>query len=132
MERLAEVGLKLQWTKCHFVRQEVEFLEHVITPYGLKTIPTLVTAVRDYPTPTNVQEVRHFMGLASYYRKFVSGFAKRAHPLYQLTCKGTSFAWSEDCHLAFNDLKQKLIEAPVLAYHSFNQDFVLELSLIHI
>ena len=112
---LLEVGLKLKPSKCQFARRVVEYLGHIITPEGLRTNPRLVASVREFPVPQNVQNIRRFLGLASYYRKFVPSFAEVAQPLYQLTCKGVSFSWSPVCQIAFEDLKVKLTSAPVLA-----------------
>ena len=83
-------------------------------------------AVREFPVPSSTPDVRRFLGLASYYRRFIPQFAKRAQPLYQLTCKSATFSWTEACHTAFEDLKTRLTEAPVLAYPSFDRDFILE------
>jgi len=70
LERLRRAGLKLKPSKCHFIRQSVEYLGHVITPQGLKANPKQVSAVRDFPVPQSVTQVRQFLGLTSYYRRF--------------------------------------------------------------
>ena len=88
---LEGVGLKLKATRCKFAQKEVEFLGHIITPNGLRSNPKLVGAVREYSTPQSVQEVRKFLDLASYYRRFIPQFAKVAQPLHQLTGKGNQF-----------------------------------------
>ena len=72
-----------------------------------------------------MQELRRFLGLASYYRRFVTHFARIVHPIYQLTCKGTEFVWSPECKTAFKQLKDRLVNNPVLAYPSFDE-FILE------
>ena len=124
--RLLEAGLKLQPSKCHFVRKEVVYLGHIITPDGLKPNPRLVSAVKEFPVPRDVRQVRQFLGLSSYYRRFIAQFAKVAKPLHELTRKGIEFAWSPDCQAAFDILRGKLSQAPVLSYPSFDQEFVLE------
>lgn len=126
IQRLAEANLKLKPVKCKFACKKVEHLGHLITPFGLKPNPRLVSAVREFQTPNDVRELRRFLGLASYYRKFVPKFAKIAEPLHRLTCKEAEFVWSDDCQHAFDSLKQKLTQAPVLAYPSFDKDLVLE------
>ena len=126
IKRIRECGLKLKPAKCHFIRKEVEYLGHTITPEGLTTNPRLVTAVKEFPIPCNVREVRQFLGLSSYYRRFIPQFSKVAQPLHLLTRKGAEYQWSPACQAAFEALKQKLAEAPVLAYPSFDRDFVLE------
>ena len=85
-----------------------------------------MTAVKDFPVPKNIQEVRQFIGLSSYYRRFIPHFASIAHPLHALTRKGVIFKWSAECQAAFQQLKKKLTEAPVLVYPSFEKPFVLE------
>ena len=124
--RLREAGLKLKPSKCHFVRREVQYLGHVITPEGLKPNPDHVAAVRNFPVPQNTREIRQFVGLASYYRRFIPKFARIAQPLHALTCKGAEFNWTGECQIAFSTLKEKLTEVPVLAYPNFDTPFVLE------
>ena len=124
--RLMDVGLKLKPAKCHFARSELEYLGHTITREGVKTNSRLVAAVSEFPTPRNVREVRQFLGLSSFYRRFIPNFAKIATPLHQLTHKDVAFAWTQDCKEAFDTLKLKLTTAPVLAYPRFDSDFILE------
>ena len=126
IQRLTEANLKLKPVKCRFACKEVEYLGHLITPFGLKPNPRLVSAVQEFRTPSDVRELRRFLGLASYYRKFIPKFANVTEPLHRLTRKEVEFVWSHDCQHAFDSLKQKLTEAPVLAYPSFDKDFVLE------
>ena len=97
LERLRKAGLKLKPTKCHFIRQTVEYLGHVITPEGLKQNPKQVSAIRDYPAPTSVSQMRQFLGMTSYYRRFIDGFATIASPLHSLTKKNSTFVWSDEC-----------------------------------
>ncbi len=122
-KRLIETGLKLNANKCQFIRQEVEYLGHVITVLGLKTSNQHVQAVCNFPTPGNFKEVRQFLGLSSYYRRFVPSFAKILHAL---TRKTATFKWSEECQTAFETLRQRLVEAPVLAYPTCDNSYVLE------
>ena len=126
LKRVIEVGLKLKPVKCQFFRQEVEYLGHTITPLGLKTSSRHVAAVDKFPTPTNIREVRRFLGMASYYRRFIPSFAKIAHPLHALTRKDIQFEWTQECQEVFETLKKKLTSAPVLGYPRFDAPFVLE------
>ena len=126
IERLQKAGLKLKPAKCHFVCKEVEYLGHFITPDGLKPNPRLVTAVKEFPVPRNAREVRQFLGLSSYYRRFIPLFAKIARPLHELTRNGAEFVWNRECQAAFDTLAGKLVQAPVLAYPSFDKAFTLE------
>jgi len=125
MERLREVNLKLKLSKCHFVRKSVEFLGHILTPKGLQPNPSKVTAVERFPAPCNVSELCQFLGLTSYYRRFIERFSKIASPLHHLT-KRVEWNRTNECQQAFELLKEKLISAPVLSYPNFDLDFVLE------
>ena len=104
----------------------MEYLGHVLTPDGLKPNPALVSAVREFPVPTCLKELRRFLGLASYYRRFIPKFASIAQSLHHLTCKDVPFIWTEAATSAFQELKERLTTSPVLAYPSFDQDLVLE------
>ena len=126
IQRIQEAGLKLKPTKCHFIRTEVEYLGHMITPEGLKTNPRLVVAVEEFPRPQNLSEVRRFLGLSSYYRRFIPQFSQIAQPLHALTRKGAEFQWTDACEEAMKTLKKRLVSAPVLAYPSFDKPFVME------
>ena len=120
LERLWKAGLKLKPTKYHFIRQAVEYLGHVITPDGLKPNPRQVSAIQDYPAPESVSQVRQFLGMTSYYRRFIDGFAKIAAPLHSLTKKNSMFSWTSECQAAFESLKKKLTCAPILVYPNFS------------
>ena len=95
-------------------------------PNGLQQIMKRVRAVKEFPAPHSVKEVRQFVGLASYYRRFVRGFSKIAEPIYALTKKRAVFQWSADCQSAFEELKIRLVEAPVLSFPDFEKTFILE------
>ena len=127
LDRLQSAGLKLQPVKCHFICKQVEYLGHLITPHGLQPNPSRVRAVTEFPVPTTVTQVRQFVGLTSYYRRFIERFARIAAPLHNLTKKEVEFRWTIDCQKAFDELKMRLVTAPVLAYPNFDIDFVLEM-----
>ena len=118
--RLAKAGL------CKLVCREVDFLGYVISSGEIATDPKKVSAVAEFPKPTDLRAVRAFLGLTSYYRRFVPGFSRVAQPLYALTRKNALFVRNEDCEKAFIRLKTQLTEAPVLAYPRFGQRFLLE------
>ena len=126
IHRLQEVGLKLKPKKCYFIRQSVEYLGHLITTHRLQPNPKLVQAVQEFPVCQNLKNLYQFLGLSSYYSRFIPGYAKIAQPLHKLTRKDTEFHWTSECQDAFEELKQKLTTAPVLAYPSFDKDFILE------
>jgi transposase InsO family protein len=124
--RLKQARLKVKPQKCRLFKRETEFLGHVICAEGVKVCPEKVAAVKNWPIPTCVTELRSFLGTASYYRRFVAGFATIAAPLHGLTCAKAKFEWSPDCQDAFDHLKETLCEAPVLAFPVPNANFVLD------
>ena len=125
-ERLKEAGLKLQPKKCHFLRHKVTFLGHIVSSEGISPDPLKTSKVREWPTPITVQETQQFLGLASYYRRFIKNFAEIAKPLYQLTEKKTSFLWTAQCEDAFLSLKNHLTSAPTLAMPDWSLPFILD------
>ena len=124
-DRLREAGLKLKPTKCYFARNSVNFLGYVVSSSGVSPDPEKLESVRSFPTPNTVKDVRSFLGLCNYYRRFVEGFAKIASPLNHLTRKGVVFEWSSDCEAAFQMLKYRLCSPPILAYPDFSRPFHL-------
>ena len=112
-------------SKCQFWLQQVPFLEHIISGDGISVDPAKVVAVRDWPVPRTVSEVRSFLGLAGYYRRFVQDFVKISGPLTKLTRKGVKFMWSKACEQAFMELKTRLTSAPVLTVPSGTGEFVV-------
>ena len=123
LQRLSAAGLKLRPDKCQFARDSIHYLGHVISSNGISPDPDKVVAVKEYPVPTNVKELRAFLGLSGYYRRFVKSYAKIATPLYNLTSKGVPFEWSTDCQVAFEQLKSALISPPILAYPDYERPF---------
>ncbi|KAJ8341696.1 hypothetical protein SKAU_G00339870 [Synaphobranchus kaupii] len=111
-----QAGLRLNPKKCQLLRRETAFLGHIVSERGVATDPSKVAAGRDWPVPGIVGELRSFLGLASYYRRFVRDFATLASPLHRLTDKCRPFVWQEGQSMAFDQLRAALTEAPVLAY----------------
>ncbi|MES9884745.1 MAG: reverse transcriptase domain-containing protein [Sedimenticola sp.] len=126
LSRIESAGLKLSPKKCKLFKREVEFLGHVVSQDGIATDPKKVEVVKNWPTPKNVHDVRSFLGLCSYYRRFVKNFADIARPLHQLTEKATTFVWTDACSEAFDTLREALITAPVLSYPSTRSNFILD------
>ena len=126
LERLRGARLKLKPVKCHFLRQSIEYPGYVIMPNGLKPNPKQVVAVQDFPIPQDITQVRQFLGLTLYYRRFIERFAETALPLHYLTCRNVEFEWTSDSQAAFETLKEKLVKAPMLAYPDFDCSFVQE------
>lgn len=119
-QRLRTARLTLRGTKCHIGLSEVTYLGHVFSESGMKPDDTKLKVVRNWPPPTDVTAVRQFLGLASYYRRYIPGFASIAAPLHSLTQKGVSFVWTSECQQSFDALKQKLVKSPVLTYPRFD------------
>jgi hypothetical protein len=120
-ERLSAAGLTLRGKKCHIGLPKVSYLGHVFSGKGMEPETQKVEAIISWPTPTDLSKVRKFLGLASYYRRYIPGFSDIAEPLSALTRKGASFNWTPECTTAFNTLRTKLGEAPVLTYPRFSE-----------
>ena len=118
-------NLTLRPNKCEFAKPEIIYLGHFISRERIKVDPSKIEAVKSLPIPQNQHDIRSFLGLSGYYRKYVKVYAKIATPLNRLLTKDKSFKWTNDCENAFKTLKQALITAPVLGYHNFNKPFIL-------
>ena len=126
-ERLKEANLKLNPKKCNLLCRKVAFLGHEVSESGISTDPSKVQAVKEWPQPNTATEVRQFVGLASYYRKFIPSFATICKPLHKLTEKDAKFVWTNHCQSAFDTIKQLLTSAPVLSYPLLEgQPFLLD------
>ncbi|KAL0543925.1 hypothetical protein IC582_019030 [Cucumis melo] len=104
--------------------KKVSFLGHVVSSEGVSVDPAKIEVVTSWPRPSTVSEVRSFLGLTDYYRRFVEDFSRIASPLTQLTRKRTPFVWSPSCESSFQELKQKLVIAPVLTVPDGSGSFV--------
>ncbi|XP_058741757.1 uncharacterized protein LOC131614147 [Vicia villosa] len=120
---LREKQLFAKFSKCEFWMSEVKFLGHVVSGGGVAVDPSKVEAVINWERPKNATEVRSFLGLASYYRRFIMGFSKLALPLTRITRKEVSFSWNSKCEKSFQKLKEKLTTAPVLVIPDPNRSY---------
>ena len=125
LQILRERQLYAKFSKCQFWLDRVAFLGHVISAEGVSVDPQKIEAIVNWKPPTNVFEVRSFLGLAGYYRKFVEGFSKIAIPLTNLLKKDQKFEWSDTCQQSFEELKGRLTSAPVLALPNGRDGFVV-------
>ena len=125
LQVLKEKKLYAKISKCELWLEEVSFLGHIISGNGIVVDPSKVEAVSQWDTPKSVTEVRSFLDLAGYYRRFIEGFFKLALPLTQLTCKGRTFVWDVQCENSFNELKQRLTTAPILILPKSDEPFVV-------
>ncbi|MCI37941.1 retrotransposon protein, partial [Trifolium medium] len=105
--------------------KEISFLGHVISSEGIAVDPAKVEAVLQWSTPESVAEIRSFLGLAGYYRRFIEGFSKLAMPLTQLTRKNQAFVWDKHCEESFQELKRRLTTAHVLTLPDAKEPFVV-------
>ncbi|GFW44986.1 retrovirus-related Pol polyprotein from transposon 17.6 [Trichonephila clavipes] len=114
---LQEAGLKLNSKKCLFAAQEVKILGHLVSSNGVRPDPDKIKAVRNFPTPKNIHDIRSFLGLCSYFRRFIKGFCYLAEPLQSLLKSGVEFHWGPEEVEAFNSLKKALTSDPVLGMY---------------
>ena len=114
LQTLREKKLYVKLSKCDFWLKEVSFLGHIMVAGGIRVDPAKIEAVVNWKPPRNVTEVRSLLGLAGYYRIFVKGFSIIASPLTKLLRKEVKFEWTDKCQNSFEQLKEMLVEAPVL------------------
>jgi hypothetical protein len=114
LEELRSTQLYAKFSKCEFWLTEVAFLGHVISAGGVSVDPSKVKDVLNWMPPMNVSEIRSFLGLAGYYRRFIQDFSKIAKPMTKLLEKNKDFEWTEECQASFHELKEHLTSAPVL------------------
>eukprot|EP00731_Ephydatia_muelleri_P022232 Em0014g823a len=125
-DRLKQAGLKIKPSKCLLLQKSIKYLGHVVSEHGIKTDSDKTRFIADWPTPSCLQDLKQFLGLASYYRRFVRNFAAIVAPLVKLTEKGHVWHWSSDCDAAFLQLKERLVTSPILGYPVFNQPFMVD------
>uniref|UniRef100_A0A5S6Q2I3 RNA-directed DNA polymerase n=2 Tax=Trichuris muris TaxID=70415 RepID=A0A5S6Q2I3_TRIMR len=126
LNRLQKAGLKPNASKCKLFCKEVRYLGHIVSEKGIEPDPSLTEKMRTYPVPTCLAEVKRFLGLASYYRKFIKDFAAIAKPLHQLTEKRKPFQWTPECTSAFQKLRTALLSEPILRLPDFDASFILD------
>ncbi|GJX64777.1 putative reverse transcriptase domain-containing protein [Tanacetum coccineum] len=124
LELLKKEELYAKFSKCEFWIPKVQFLGHVINSEGIHVDPAKIESIKDWVSPKSPTEIRQFLGLAGYYRRFIEGFSKIAKPMTKLTQKKVKFVWGDKQEAAFQTLKQKLCSAPILALPEGSEDFV--------
>ena len=124
-QRLSENGFKIKGSICNFFQKRVSFLGHIISESGVEVDPEKVRAVEKMKELSSLKDVRAFLGLLGYYRKFIPGFGKTAEPFYRLLNESNKFEWSTECTSAVAELKKTLLEAPVLGYPNDRDQYTL-------
>eukprot|EP00253_Pinus_taeda_P011178 PITA_11178 len=125
LQTLREHQLYAKFSKCDFFKEEIQYLGHVISKEGIAVDPEKIKAIMDWPVPKDVADIRSFMGLAGYYRRFVEGFSRVAFPITSLQKKGKAFQWTPNCQKSFEQLKHLLTTAPILRIVDPDKDYVV-------
>ncbi|GJW28967.1 putative reverse transcriptase domain-containing protein [Tanacetum coccineum] len=131
LELLKKEELYAKFSKCEFWIPKVQFLGHVIDSKGIHVDPAKIESIKDWASPKNATEIRQFLGLAGYYRRFIEGFSKIAKSMTKLTQKNVKFDWGEKEEAAFQLLKQKLCSAPILALPKGSENFIVYCDASH-
>lgn len=122
---LEKHSLRLQPSKCNILLREITYLGHKISENGIKPDETKLECVKNFPVPKTQKQVMSFLGLANYYRKFIKGFSKIAQPINRLLKKNIKFDWSTECQEAFDEIKNYLLNPPILTMPNFNEKFII-------
>jgi len=122
-ERIKRINMKVKIQKCEFARGELVFLGFTVSGKGLKPEQHKVEVISKLEPPKNLTGLRSFIGMTSYYRRFIEGYSKLVAPLNKLLKKEVKYEWNNDCQESFEALKKKLSGAPILAHPDFNQTF---------
>lgn len=125
LKRLRDYNLKLQPDKCEFLRKEVAYLGHIISDQGIKPNPDKIKAVQNFPQPKTTKQIKAFLGLAGYYRRFINNFSDITKPLTKLLKKNAKYIWTEECTKAMEKCKELLTTAPILQYPDFEKEFIV-------
>ena len=125
LQALRETKLYAKLSKCDFWLNEISFLGHIVSAKDIRVDPVKIETVVNWKPPRSVTEVRSFLGLVGYYRRFVKGFSVIASLLTKLLRKGVMFEWSNKCHNSFEQLKEMLVEAPVLTQPTSGKEYTL-------
>ena len=125
LETLRKERFNAKLSKCEFWLREVSFLGHIVSEEGIQVDPKKVEVIIEWKPLRNVTEVRSFLGLVGYYRRFVKGFSMTVAPMTRLIQKNMKFEWSENCQASFVKLKAFLIEAPVLTQPTYGKEYVI-------
>ena len=123
LHRFQDKNLALNWEKCHFMVTEGIVLGHMISVAGLEVDQAKVSIIKNLMPPTTVKGIRSFLGHASFYRRFIRDFSKIARPLCRLLEKDAKFKFDESCQRSFEEIRSRLVEAPIMAKPDWNKEF---------
>ncbi|KHJ86189.1 integrase core domain protein [Oesophagostomum dentatum] len=126
LTKIEQIGMKLKASKCEFAREKIKFLGFILSKDGIQPDPEKTLAIDKYPTPTNVTEIKAFLGMCSFFRRFVHNFALITSPLTALTKKDIPFIWTKECENAMIHLKEALTKAPILVAPMLGAPFIIE------
>ena len=124
-KKLREYGLKMKREKSDFFKKHLQYLGHLVSEEGFEPLPEKIKSIKNMPPPKTAKEVKQFLGLAGYYRKFVPRFADLSRPLTNLTQQSVKFEWMEKCQKSFDNLRELLTKYPILRYPDPNKDYTL-------
>ena len=124
-EKLQTANLSMKKSKCNFFSREIQYLGHILSTTGIRPLPSKTHAIQHMNPPTTPKQVRAFLGLVGYYRKFIKGFTKVAKPLTLLTRQQVKFEWTSDHQTAFEHLKNTIVQAPILHYPNPNKNYII-------
>ena len=116
---------KIQPCQCEFLRKEVAYLGHLVTEHGVKPNPNKIEAIVNYTEPKCQKDIRAFLGLTGYYRRFIKDYSHITKPLTKLLKKNSTFKFDEDCRKSFETCKMILTNAPILQYPDFDKEFIV-------
>ena len=124
-QQLRELDLKLKMEKCSFLKKHIQYLGHIVSGDGLKPVPEKISSIQQMPHPYTQNEIKQFLGLVGYYRKFIPRYADIVRPLNALTCMDVDFVWTDICQKSFELLKTMVSEEPILVYPDPSKPYVL-------
>ena len=124
-KKLKSANLSMKKSKCNFFSKEIQYLGHILSATGIRPLPSKTYAIQHMQPPTTPKQVRAFLGLVRYYRKFIKGFAKIAKPLTLLTRQQVKFEWTSVHHTAFLHLKEAIVQAPILYYPDPDKKYIV-------
>ena len=124
-QRLREADLKLKNSKCNYFKTHVQYLGHLVSGKGIRPLPEKLDSIKKMPAPTTPKEIKQFLSLVGYYRKFIPRFADIARPMTNLTKQDIPFEWTVQCQAAFELLKEATITSPILKYPDPNKGYTL-------